>query len=159
LNLQYLSIEAINQIFGDPRVNPFLAVARVDFCLMYVYRAKCRGEIDEKMIPKHFVTQLCQVMLMWCRSVRNAAAVIEGIMDQIRFDSQQTRFFVRLLLFLWRLELSWDGVALRDIAAAVVIARTQAVAPVPSGAAQLRAKLEESAEFRSLLEKWKKPTA
>jgi hypothetical protein len=151
LGSQRLNFEPISQIFGDRRQSPFLGVGEIDFFLMYAFSTRVRGDFDERAIPNHVIGQFVQCVLKVAQSVRNACVVVEGLLDQLRFDPQKTTFFISLVLFLGGLDLCWDGVSLRDIIFAVVIARTEMIEPVPAGAALLRDKLMEIEGFKNLV--------
>jgi hypothetical protein len=151
LQSQHLSFEPISQIFGDRRQCHFLGVGEIDLFLMYAFITRARGDFDDRTISNHVIGQFLQRVLKAAQSVRNACVVVEGLVDQLRFDAHQTRFFTALVLFLGGLDLCWDGVSLRDIIFAVVIARTEKVEPVPAGAALLRQRLMEIDGFKSLV--------
>jgi hypothetical protein len=152
LNSQYLTVDTIAQLFDDRRGKPFLAVAEVDLFLMHVFKVNVRADVDERAIGQHLVCQLVQLMLMWCKSVRAAATVVEGLLDQVRFDCLQSRFFVSLIMFIVALDMTWDGVALQDIVFAVVLARTQGLDLVPVGAKTLWQRLLQIEGFRAVVE-------
>ena len=107
--------------------------------LLYTFKdSHERGiQFDKQTIATHPLWNMTKLILLTCKTVSHATAVVESLFDQISFSSLRTELFSTVVLGLWTISLNWDGITIQNIISDVLQSRTLNMDAVPTGTSQI----------------------
>jgi hypothetical protein len=148
---RYVTPDSV-RIFLEPVIRAGFAVREINLFLSALFKITIFQNFDERGISEHLLYKIIRAIFGWSSTLKIAQLFMEAILDQMRFDSVQTRCFASILILISQLEFVWDGVSVRDLVFATVVGRTERIVPLPLGARWLRERFGQSEGFREVLE-------